>query len=225
MKKILTLFLFLFVFPSVAFGEVSQFVFVTPLQTVEVGVMSKALTIESRNIGGLPEAVTETTDLIFESSSHTGRFVASSGKTASKTMSKNTARRTFYYIDSTPGTYTLTIKTTGRTSKKTFSLQQKIVVRNAVSVSTEVKPVVVPSTIVPEVTLVKPPTNIQTKKTESVRPAPLPKVEERATSTVEVKEEMGLAAVVYTAPPKTSALESFLWLPRKIWSVVKSIFR
>lgn len=223
MKKFL--FFFLCIFPLAAFGEVGQFVFVTPEQTVEVNVISKAITIQSQDSAGVSESVTETTDLIFDTTSPTGKFVASSGKAASKTMSKNTARRTFYYVDSAPGTHTLTVKTTGRTSKKTFSLQQKIVVGSAVSVSAQVKPVVASSTIAPEVTLVKPPTSIQVKKTEGIKPTPPPKVEERATSTVEVKEGAGLAAVIYTAPPKTSALESFLWLPRKIWSVVKSVFQ
>jgi hypothetical protein len=221
MKKLLTLFLFLFLPASVVFGEVSRFVFVTSPQIVEVNVISKAITIQSQNSGGVSEAVTETTDLVFDTTSRTGKFVASSGKPASKTMSKNTAKRTFYYIDSTPGTYTLTVKTAGRTSKESFSLSQNIVV------GTEVKNIPIPptSTLVP----VAPVTPVLSKpiavpvKTKAAKSLPIKPVEV-ASSTIETKVESELAAVVYTAPPKTSALESFLWLPRKIWGAVSSIF-
>lgn len=233
MKKILTL--VLLVLPFVAFGEVSQFVFVTSEQTVGLNVMSKAITIQSQNSGGLLEAVTETTDILFESSSPTGKFVGSGGKVASKTMSKNTARRTFYYIDSTPGTYTLTVKTTGRTSKKTFSLQQNIVVRDEV-VATEVKSVSVPSAVLASAVPVKAvhvepvsvpvKTKVPVKKEVKVaQPLLVQNQPTTASSTLETTETTELATIIYTASPRTSALESFFWLPKKIWSAVKSVFR
>lgn len=222
MKKLLTLFLFLVVPSSVAFGEVSQFVFVTPPQMVEVGVMSEAITIQSQNSGGVSEVVTETTDLVFDTTSQTGKFVAISGKPASKTMSKNTAKRTFYYIDSVPGTYTLTVKTTGRTSEKSFSLRQNIVVGTEVkNIPTPPTPTLVP--VAPVAPVLSKPivVPVKTKATQSLPGKPV----EVASSTIENKEESGFAAVIYTAPPKTSALESFLWLPKKIWSAVKGVFQ
>ncbi len=104
------------------------------------------------------------------------------------------------------------VKTTGRTSRKSFNVSQKIVVGNR-EVMAEVK-----SAPVVSAPVVK-------KKVEVIKPIPVKKSPERASSTLEIKETVALAAVVYTAPPKTSALESFLWLPRKIWGAVSSIFK
>ncbi len=225
MKTFYILFITSFLFSSVALADVSQFVFITPEQTVDVDVISKAITVQSQSSTGLSEAVTETTDLLFQTTSMTGKFVAASGKPASKTMSKNTAKRSFYYIDSTAGTYTLTIKTSGRTSKKVFGLSQKIVVGNeggAAEVPTVVPVVQVPSKS--NSVLVKTEAVVK-KKVENIKPLPVKNPVEVASSTIEKKEASGFASVIYTAPPKTSALESFLWLPKKTWSVIKSIFQ
>lgn len=216
MKKFLFTVLIFLLFFSITYAEVSRFVFITPEQSVDVNVVSKAITIQSQNSAGASEAVTETTDLEFKTTSTTGKFVASSGKTASKTMSKNTAKRSFYYVDTTPGSYTLTIQTTGRTSKKSFTISQKIVVGKQASVAPTSAPIPVP---------LKAPINTQSKKTEEVKSLPLPMSEQTASSTSKVKESSGFATVIYTAPPKASALDSFLWLPNKIWTVIKSVFQ
>lgn len=216
MKKLYLLGIFFFFLPSTLFAEVTQFVFISPPLLVQVGSISKVITIQSQNSAGLAEAVTETTDLLFQTTSPTGKFVASSGKPTSKTMSKNTAKRSFYYIDSTPGTYTLSIKTTGRTTKQSFGLSQKVVVGDKSVIGTEVKNIPVAP---------KPAAIPGKKDVEGVKPALVKKSVEVASSTKEVKSEAGLAAVIYTATPKTSALESFLWLPRKVWGAIQSVFQ
>lgn len=230
MKKLFFISVIYFLCVSQVFGEVSQFVFITPEQTVGVNIISKAITIQSQDSAGTSEAVVETTDLEFKTTSTTGKFVARSGKPASKTMSKNTAKRSFYYMDSTPGTYSITVKTTGRSSKKTSILTQKIVVGSEASI-TEVTSVP-PSSVAPTLTPVpsKPISNpVETntfvnKKVEVIKIIPVKNSPRNASST-ETKEGSGLAAVIYAAPPKTSAFDSFLWLPRKIWGTVKSIFQ
>ncbi len=232
MKKLFYISLLYLTFFSTGLAQVSQFVFITGEQTVGAGVLSGAITIQSQNSAGVSEAVTETTDLSFQSTSPTGKFVAGSLKPASKTMSKNTAKRTFYYLDSTPGSYMLTVKTIGRSNKKTFTLTQGIIITGGSNINAEVKTTPVPSvatTVIPfaqTLPLVVKSSPIPRKVLEKI---PAKKQNETASSTVEKKEEIkessDLAAVIYTAPPKVSALESFLWLPRKIWSVVRSVFQ
>jgi len=237
MKKLFYISLLYLTIFSTGFAEVNQFVFITGEQVVGVGVISGAITIQSQNSAGVSKVVSETTDLSFQSTSATGKFVAVSGKPTSKTMSKNTAKRSFYYIDNVPGKYTLTVKSTGRTSKKSFSLIQEIVVGNVVA-PTEVKSIPTSSVVAPTVSsvpstpvLVKPiivpvKTEIPVKKkVEVIKQLPVKNLPEITSSTAGITEGVGLAAVIYTAPPKTSTLESFLWLPRKIWSTVKSIFQ
>lgn len=120
MKKFFIASLLLFALSSAATAEVSQFVLVTREQTVVPNVLSQVLTVQSQNNTGVSEAVLETTDLIFESTSLSGKFVGAGGKSVSKTMSKNTAHKNFYYIDPTIGTHTLTVTTIGRISKDLF---------------------------------------------------------------------------------------------------------
>lgn len=116
----------LLLIPIVSFGAVSQFVFTTDIQTVSPNTISKDIKVQSQNSSGTEENVTETFDVLFESSSITGEFLNSSGNTVSKTMSKNTSNRTFYYRDSSVGEHTMTITFTGRDSKQTFKTSQKI---------------------------------------------------------------------------------------------------
>jgi len=126
---------------SLAFAytdKVSFFAFVTPPQTVLSDTLSQKITIQSQNKEGLLEAVSETFDIVFKSSSPTGLFLGSTGKPASKVMSKNTANKNFYYKDSGLGESTITVEATGRQSKRLFFASQKITVSNELPVVTKI---------------------------------------------------------------------------------------
>lgn len=128
MKKVFIIAIIYLLCVSHASAEVSQFVFTNESRTVAPGVLSESLTIQSQNSSGTQEAVVETTDLVFQSSSPTGEFLNSAGNPVSTTMSKNTANRTFYYRDSNTGSHTLTVTATGRETQKSFKATQSIVV-------------------------------------------------------------------------------------------------
>jgi len=127
-KKIIILIIVYFLYTGIVYAEVSQFVFTNESRMVAPGVISEPLTIQSQNSSGTQESVTETTDLLFQSSSPTGQFLNSSGNPVSTTMSKNTANRTFYYRDATTGTHTITVTATGRDTKNSFTATQGILV-------------------------------------------------------------------------------------------------
>jgi len=128
MKKIFITILCYFIFTGTLYAEVSQFVFTNEVRAIAPSVISESLTVQSQNSGGVQESVTETTDLVFQSSSGSGQFLNTSGNPVSTTMSKNTANRTFYYRDSTVGTHTLTVTATGRESGKVMRATQSITV-------------------------------------------------------------------------------------------------
>lgn len=128
MKKIFITILCYFIFTGTVYAEVSQFVFTNELRTVAPLVISEALTVQAQNSAGIQESVTETTDLVFQSSSRSGQFLNASGNPVSTTMSKNTANRTFYYRDSNVGMHTLTVTATGRESGKVLRATQSITI-------------------------------------------------------------------------------------------------
>jgi len=109
-------------------NNVTSFVFTTNPQSIATNTLSPAITIQTENIGGTAEKVSETNDVTFTSTSATGQFLNSGGSAVSTTMSTNTATRTFYYEDSTAGTYTLMVTIKGRTSGKQFSATQTITI-------------------------------------------------------------------------------------------------
>lgn len=127
-KKYLFLVGCILLFAHSVYADISQFVFITPPQSVAVNTISDPLTVQSQNSAGISEAISETYDLLFTSTSATGQFLNSSGNAVSTTMSKNTANRTFYYRDPTAGTFTLAVTATGRTSKNIFTANQSIIV-------------------------------------------------------------------------------------------------
>lgn len=129
MKKFILILIFIFT-PIISYGAVSQFVFITDSQSVLPNTISKDIKIQSQNSSLAEENVTETFDIVFQSSSPTGEFLNSSGNAVSKTMSKNTSNRTFYYRDSSLGEHTMTVVFTGRDSKQTFTATQKIKIEN-----------------------------------------------------------------------------------------------
>ena len=122
--------LFTLFWAGFALAATSQFVFTTEQQTILPSEISGAITIQSQDAGGNKANTTETIDLEFSSTSSTGEFLNSSGNPASAVMAKNTANRTFYYRDSTAGTYTLTIRLVGRESGQSWQASQQVVVVN-----------------------------------------------------------------------------------------------
>ncbi|MCX6703284.1 MAG: hypothetical protein NTV02_01155 [Candidatus Zambryskibacteria bacterium] len=221
-------------FCASVFAEVSQFTFVTKEQVVAPQSISGPLTIQSQSSGGVGESVVETMDMFFQSSSATGKFLGSSGKTASKTMSKNTSNRTFYYTDPTLGKHTITVKVMGRTSKKSYTTTQSIFIGiPSATVQTTVLPSVSKKEVLKESkkVLVKVPQKPVSKsypvdikntisKTEVSDAVPI------SSSTVpEIHATTSsIVANVQYSTQNPSALESMLWLPRKIWSTLLRIF-
>lgn len=132
MKKYFTqiiFFTFLYLSSAVlAFAQVSNIAFTTSPQTVSLNIISEPITIQAQDGQGNPYQTPETIDLEFISSSLTGEFLGSTGNSATKYMSTNTANRTFYYKDSTEGSFTITVNATGRDSGKEWSKSQQIIV-------------------------------------------------------------------------------------------------
>ncbi|MEQ1500095.1 MAG: PKD domain-containing protein [Parcubacteria group bacterium] len=128
MKKFIPVFIIILsvLISKPVFAEVTQFVFVTPVQNIAVSTLSDTITIQSQNSTGVPEDITETSDIEFTSSSLTGEFLSTSGNAVSKTMSRNTTNKNFVYRDSSSGAHTITIKATGRTSLNVFTATQVI---------------------------------------------------------------------------------------------------
>lgn len=139
MKKIILVSFLIFLSNfSILLAETSQFVFSTEPQTIKPGETSGAITVQSQNGSGISEPISETHDLVFTSTSGSGEFLNSSGNPVSTTMSKNTSNRTFYYRDSSEGSFTLTVKATGRDSQKSFTTTQNITVSSTAVVVEEV---------------------------------------------------------------------------------------
>ena len=138
LKALCVFFVFsLFFIANLSFAStsnISGLVFLTNPQTIKSNEVSKSLTVQAQNSSGTVEQVDETNDTTFTSSSATGQFLNSSGNPVTTTMSKNTSSRTFYYKDSTEGTYTLTISIKGRDTGKTFSATQQIIISSSFSV-------------------------------------------------------------------------------------------
>ena len=104
MKRFVFLIIYTLVLCQVAYADsVTQFVFTTEPQTVGLGVPSETITVQSQNSAGTSENITETTDIVFTSTSVTGQFLSTSGNPVTLTMSKNTANKNFLYQDSTSG--------------------------------------------------------------------------------------------------------------------------
>lgn len=114
--------------PLIASAQVTKIVFTTEPQTIKPSIISEALTFQTQDSAGNMTQTTETLDLVFTSTSQTGEFLNSAGNPVSKTMSVNTANRTFYYRDSNQGAFTLTVTATGRVSGEVLVASQQITV-------------------------------------------------------------------------------------------------
>jgi hypothetical protein len=123
-------------FPAFSHAQISQIIFTTDSQSVAPNVLSGPITIQTQDSTGASFPTPETIDLQFISTSPTGEFLGSTGNPVTKTMSTNSANRTFYYEDSTEGSYTLTVDATGRNSHAEWSASQGIVVSSTPTGST-----------------------------------------------------------------------------------------
>ncbi len=111
---------------SIYAAGVEKIAFITNEQAIKPNELSLALTIQTQDISNNVLQTSETIDLEFISSSLTGEFLSSSGNPVSTTMSKGTANRTFYYRDSSEGSFTITVKAKGRDSSTEWSASQQI---------------------------------------------------------------------------------------------------
>ena len=191
----------------------ASFSFITQPQTILPNTPSAAITIEADDSIGKPFAVGETMDLSFQSSSPTGKFVTNTGTTAGHVMAKGTVHKTFYYIDPTPGAYTLTVTANGRTSKQTYTASQQITVSNTLPAPTPV--VAIPKkTSMSKVVQVKA-TQATSSDSMSWPTSATQSIASTATSDV---------ATVYEAKPQTPIFDSILDWPSKIWHWLKAVF-
>lgn len=115
---------------------VSKIAFTTDEQTILPGDVSDPITVQTQDSSGSSTPTPETIDLQFTSTSNTGEFLNSSGNPVTTTMSKNTSNRTFYYRDSSEGSFTIRVLATGRDSGETWSAEQKITVSSSSSGNT-----------------------------------------------------------------------------------------
>ncbi len=148
-------------------SNITNLVFTNSEQTLKPGTLSEELKVQTQNSSGSAESVSETNDVTFTSNSSTGEFLNSSGNAVSKTMSKNTSSRAFYYRDSTTGTYTLTVEIKGRDSGKTFSSSQDIIISNEIPTTGTSTPTTSTSTPVTATTTVTTSSNVQTLSAHS----------------------------------------------------------
>jgi hypothetical protein len=113
-------------------NSITKLVFVSGAVSVKPGEVSDELKVQTQNSESLAETVSETNDVTFSSTSPTGEFLNSSGGAVTKTMSKNTSSRTFYYRDSNIGEYVITTSIKGRETGQTFTATQTIKVGNPI---------------------------------------------------------------------------------------------
>ena len=135
-KFLLALFLLLML-PVISYAQVSKIVFTTESQTVKPGEVSGTITVQLQDSAGSSYKATETVDVEFLSSSASGEFLSPSSENAvTKTISTGSANKNFRYRDSTKGTFTLTVKATGRTSGEVWNANQIITISDSASAST-----------------------------------------------------------------------------------------
>src|SRR3989344_5876802 len=135
-KFLLALFLLLML-PVISYAQVSKIVFTTEPQTVKPGEISGTITVQLQDSAGSSYKATETVDVEFLSSSASGEFLSPSSENAvTKIISTGSANKNFRYRDSTKGTFTLTVKATGRTSGEVWNANQIITISDSASAST-----------------------------------------------------------------------------------------
>ena len=103
---------FVFGLPSLVWAQIDKFVFVTDPQTVKINTISDKITIQSQDAQGNSYNITQTACVQLKTTSASGEFSSSNtswNPVNILTMSKNTANRSFYYKDLTPGNYLLRV--------------------------------------------------------------------------------------------------------------------
>lgn len=134
-KAFLVLFL-LVTLPAVSHAQVAKIVFTTEPQTIKPGEISDTITVQLQDSAGNSYKATETMDVEFTSSSVSGEFLSpSSENPVTKTISTGSANKNFRYRDSANGTFTLTVKATGRTSGEIWNANQAITISDSVPTS------------------------------------------------------------------------------------------
>lgn len=110
---------------------VEKIVFVTKPQIIKPGERSGPIKIEFRNSEGKPQSFGEKLELILNSfpESDTGAFLNEKSGDVSTSISSSYSSRTFYYRDSTEGTFTITASIDG----KNLSASQQITVSSGAS--------------------------------------------------------------------------------------------
>ena len=142
--------------PAISHAQVSKIVFTTEPQTVKLGEISGTITIQLQDSAGNSSKATETIDVEFLSASASGEFLSpSSDNIVTKTISTGSANKNFRYRDSTNGTFTMTVKATGRTSGDIWNANQVVTISDSVSTSTTT------ATTTEEATATSPPSSDQ----------------------------------------------------------------
>lgn len=118
--------------PLFARATFTQIVFTTVPQAINQSATSSTITIQTQDGDGNSSSTPETLDVIFNSTSPTGVFLGPGGGLVTTTMSKNTANKNFLYIDSTAGTFTLSISVTGRESGQSWGASQSITINSTI---------------------------------------------------------------------------------------------
>ena len=126
---------FLFVLLTTTLAQatttVGHIVFSTAPQTILVGEISDAITIQSQNIGGVATQVGEISNLTLASSSPSGEFSSSQNNwipVSSLTWNSNWANKIFYYRDSTVGDFVITATLAVRNGGPSWQTTQGITV-------------------------------------------------------------------------------------------------
>ncbi len=133
---ILAVSLFLIVATSSYASGVERIVFVTEAQAIKPNVVSEPIKVEFQDISHNPQSFGQTSKLVLKSSSPTGTFVSESGNPISATINSNWTSRTFYYKDSSEGTFIISAGVEGTS----LEAEQKISVTSGavLGASTEV---------------------------------------------------------------------------------------
>ena len=213
MKKYIFLILVSTLSFQFVYAEINLFSFVTKPQTVLPSTLSKEITIQSQSTLGLSEAVTETFDLTFTSSGATGLFLGSTGKPASKTMSKGTANRTFYYKDSSLGNFVITVVATGRDTLRSFKVTQNITISTSTTKVLETPPVI--KTNPPQTQNIKP----KTLQSVTISKTPVNTSQDLGTST-----DATSATIVFTAPAQKGFVSHIFAWPIRFFDFLRHLF-
>jgi hypothetical protein len=140
MKRIRSLVIFAFGFLILSnnvfadTSNITNLTFISTSQELLPDTLSAEIKVQAQNSSGIAESVSETNDVTFTTNSSSGEFLNGSGNAVSRTMSKNTSSRAFYYRDSNTGTFTLTVEIKGRDSGKTFLSSQNIIISNSTNI-------------------------------------------------------------------------------------------